>query len=533
MTTGCEDTQGSIPSPPDTSMITLEQGWSQQTRDTMHYLGFGSKMIPYDWFLHLEQAESSALIRNDAFMTGLGFIPSKSTPQNPDALPVGFSKAIDEHGTAWVGLTCTACHTSSFSYQNQEVIIDGGAAMIDFPTFESNVINALEAVVKQPEKLKSFTAKVMGGPSDGKAQEKTLKSVQERLSFLKKRQKMNHSDTPYGHGRLDAFGQIFNTVAVQLLGIPENARPADAPVSYPFLWNAPHLDLVQWNGSAPNTAPGPLIQNVTTALAVFGSADVKNHSGIAGYPSSVDFHALGTLQEKFYELKPPEWPTGILGKLDDSKVSQGEKLYQENCQSCHRLSQRDAKDQQLKVTLVPLTEIGTDPRMAENFINATAKTGAFEGRKQLIFVGPTFGTNASTIDLVINTAIGASLRHPIDSAVDSIKDYHKVFSANANPKPDYYKARPLSGIWATAPYLHNGSVPTLYDLLLPPAQRPTSFHVGNRELDINKVGFKTSPSENSSLFDTTLAGNHNHGHIYGTDLTEPQRYALIEYLKSI
>ncbi|OZG74804.1 hypothetical protein BTA51_06315 [Hahella sp. CCB-MM4] len=499
----------------------------------MHHLGFGSRMLPYDWFLHLEQAGSNTLIRDDAFLGKLGFIPANSTSQNPDALPVGLSKAVDDQGTTWVGLTCTACHTGSFTYNNQQVIVDGGAALIDFPTFEDSVIKALEAVQKDPQKLKAFTAKVMGGPSDGKAQDKMQQSINARLVQLQQRQKMNHSDTAYGHGRLDAFGQIFNAVAAGMLNIPENARPADAPVSYPFLWNAPHLDLVQWNGSAPNAGPGPLIQNVTTALAVFGTADVQNHSGLTGYPSSVDFEALGTLQENFYKLKAPAWPVEVLGKLDSQKVAQGEQLYKENCAACHKISQRSLNEQELKSTLVPVTEVGTDSTMVENFLNATSKTGAFEGRKQLVYIGNTFGATANTIDLVVNAAIGAALRHPLEATVDSVKGYHKVLSASVNTKPDYYKARPLSGIWATAPYLHNGSVPTVYDLLLPPEQRPKDFHVGNRELDINKLGYQTTAGDNTSLFDTSLAGNDNHGHIYGTDLTDAQRYALIEYLKSI
>src|SRR5690606_37899411 len=85
---------------------------------------------------------------------------------------------------------------------------------------------------------------------------------------LDARHRMNASPVPYGHCRLDAFGQIFNAIAVQFLGVPDNRRIADAPVSFPVLWDAPHLDLVQWNGSAPNAGPGPLLQNVTTALAV-------------------------------------------------------------------------------------------------------------------------------------------------------------------------------------------------------------------------------------------------------------------------
>src|SRR2546423_14037699 len=92
--------------------------------------------------------------------------------------------------------------------------------------------------------------------------------------------------------------------------------------------------------------------------------------------------------------------------------------------------------------------------------------------------------------------------------------------ADDSPTLDY-KFRPLNAIWATAPYLHNGSVPTLYDLLLPPSDRPTSFYVGTREFDPVKVGFKTEQSaENGFLFRVfddqgkPIQGNLNSGHDY-------------------
>ncbi len=104
-----------------------------------------------------------------------------------------------------------------------------------------------------------------------------------------------------------------------------------------------------------------------------------------------------------------------------------------------------------------------------------------------------------------------------------------------------YKFRPLTGIWATAPYLHNGSVPTLYDLLLPPSDRPTSFYVGTREFDPVKVGFKTEQSaENSFLFRVfddqgkPIQGNLNSGHDYNNaGLSEADRAALVEYMKGL
>jgi hypothetical protein len=101
---------------------------------------------------------------------------------------------------------------------------------------------------------------------------------------------------------------------------------------------------------------------------------------------------------------------------------------------------------------------------------------------------------------------------------------------NATARVDY-KARPLNGIWATAPYLHNGSVPSLAELLKRPAERVKSFHVGSQEYDPVKVGFKDDP--NQPVFDTTADGNSNAGHDYGGQLNDTERKDLLEYLKSL
>jgi len=122
-----------------------------------------------------------------------------------------------------------------------------------------------------------------------------------------------------------------------------------------------------------------------------------------------------------------------------------------------------------------------------------------------------------------------------------------------------YKPRPLEGVWATAPFLHNGSVPTLYQMLLPPKERDRRFFVGRRDFDPVHVGFVTKPDADGKgdgfWLDTSIAGNHNTGHAFAADpemwkkhLADPQanplpsgvigpefsdaeRYDLIEYLK--
>src|SRR5262249_37976772 len=111
------------------------------------------------------------------------------------------------------------------------------------------------------------------------------------------------------------------------------------------------------------------------------------------------------------------------------------------------------------------------------------------------------------------------------------------------PKPPegVYKAAPRDGVWATPPFLHNGSVPNLYEMLVPAAERTKKFYI-TREFDPVKVGLDTTATS-GFLMDTTLLGNSNAGHsfqdgprgngIIGPLLTDDQRWALVEYLKSI
>jgi hypothetical protein len=94
-----------------------------------------------------------------------------------------------------------------------------------------------------------------------------------------------------------------------------------------------------------------------------------------------------------------------------------------------------------------------------------------------------------------------------------------------------YKARPLDGIWATAPYLHNGSVPSLWELLQDPSDRIPSFSI-TRDFDPDNVGMKGGAS-GDFLFDTSQPGNSNQGHAFGTALSEYQKRALLEYLKTL
>ena len=100
-----------------------------------------------------------------------------------------------------------------------------------------------------------------------------------------------------------------------------------------------------------------------------------------------------------------------------------------------------------------------------------------------------------------------------------------------------YSNQPLDGIWARSPYLHNGSVPTLRDLLEPASGRPRVWYRGNEEYDLDRVGYQSAAAAPGLFrYDTAVAGNGNSGHSgadYGTDLPEADKRALLDYMKTL
>lgn len=505
---------------------TVQQNWTADIRQQVSHTNFGSRILPLDWLLNLEHPTKEGYLRDSQHMNSLGFIAQQHTTNNTYGLPLGFS--IDEYeGTQWAGLTCAACHTGLISYGGQTVLIDGGSSLLNFAQFESDILGAVEQTLIQPQRLERLGQKI---------QIKNLAHLKNQLEqyrdSLGERLANNATSTPYGHGRLDAFGMIFNSIAAQALNIPDNARSPDAPVSIPVLWDASHHDLVQWNGSAPNKEPGPLGQNIPTAIAVYGQVNISPNR-IGGYASSVNIKNLGYLQKQYYKLTSPSWPSSLFGEIDYVKADHGKNIYNLNCQHCHLVIDHLNPKRQIKSTLIDIEEVGTDPTMANNFVNRRVSSGKLQGTKIGILAGYELDEHVAPIELVINATIGSMLNQPLSTLTAIATEYANNLSAPLDFTRKAYRARPLNGIWSSAPYLHNGSVPTLWDLLQPPHARTAFFYVGNHELDITKVGFKHSQAPNTTAFDTSLFGNSNEGHTYGTQLTTKDKWALIEYLKTL
>jgi hypothetical protein len=303
---------------------------------------------------------------------------------------------------------------------------------------------------------------------------------------------------------------------------------------------------------------------------VFGDIALTENAGLRGYRSSVQVQRLSELERQLARLRPPRWPLGTIDMRPGSLADRGRELFGRRCASCHEhLDPNDTTTHyQAKMSLfragVPGNRPpGTDPWMACNAFTYQIHTGRLQGTKSGLVSGPPLGEvepTAKVLETVVKGELAGQKSELIAAATKAI------FNSAPFPRPEVpggfvdpeaerarrlqicmtaaspllaYKGRPLTGIWATAPYLHNGSVPTLYDLLRPPAQRPRIFYVGSRRFDPRKVGYVTDQApDNSFPFRThdeagrAIPGNDNAGHDYGP-LTEDQIWALVEYMKTL
>ncbi|NYZ65101.1 ribonuclease E [Endozoicomonas sp. SM1973] len=639
--------------------IYLEQGWSEADSLWFYNTTQGSGLLPYDFFLVLEQVDSQALFRATSNIDKFRYLPQKPTFFNPDGLPVGFVKDTYQ-GHDYMGFTCAACHTGQVNYQGKAIRIDGGPSMADMVGLLTSLQKAMEATLDDPNKFERFANNVIALDNNYTDRQQVKQDLLRWNDNITLYNILNYSHVNYGYARLDAFGRIYNRVLqhvqnksqvrdvltllkrpshrqflakeeidkvldginetiiddeqfatiIRRLASKEPGYPAlsfrdllrvrnalfnepNAPVSYPFLWDIPQSDFVQWNGLASNAGLGPLGRNTGEVIGVFGILDWEEKepsfslaawlSGQSNKKKQVDFKSsinltnLKRLENQLRSLQSPKWPEHIFGKLDPQQVEKGRLIYAQYCQSCHELIDRAAWDRLMVAKMSSIDLVGTDIAMASNSVNYIGNAGNFKHIYQ--------GTDVGDV-IVAQTAPVVQILTAVTTGVVATPDPDKIFlrrwldwvytlgmsffdntikaSVKAgNYQPDTtakpyqsllsYKARSLNGIWATAPYLHNGSVPSLYDLLLPKKQpndpedgkyRPDSFMVGSREFDPKKVGFKYTGYQGTE-FKTFIAGNKNSGHEYaagktpqmdGTKLpplTEEQRWQLIEYLKSI
>lgn len=258
----------------------------------------------------------------------------------------------------------------------------------------------------------------------------------------------------------------FGILSASLLNKPQPY----APIKFGLVWDVDKRTWVHWDGNTKS----PIARNLLASLGL--------GAPLHGKRGDLDFAMVKRQTDLSESIRPPKYPFAI----DQTAAKRGAAHFETKCASCHGGPETDKR-------LYSIAEVGTDPHRAESFTEKQA-----EGFNKFLAELETVGYEPP-----------------------------KEFGVRSTGK---YWAATLSGVWARSPYLHNGSVRTMQELLTPPAQRTKTFHRGSQEYDANQMGYTDA---GAYVFDTAGDGNSNAGHDYGTKLSSEQKRELLEYLKTL
>jgi hypothetical protein len=401
-------------------------------------------------------------------------------------MPIGVSMR-HRLGFEQVGLNCAVCHTGTYRAApgSPPVVVLGMPAhqlelqkFFDFVT--STVLdprftpdNVVGKIQEAGGNLNAFDRFLYRTQLVPRTREATLE-LRARIALL-----LGNPAIQWGAGRVDTFNPYkaiqFNW---QLGDLPESELIGAS--DFPSLWNQKPREGMQlhWDGNNDSVDE----RNLSASL------------GTGATPVTLDHAALARVKDWIWTLQPPKYPFDV----DASLAAKGEALYQKLCVECHADQHfRDgvvATNAKYIGKVDPIKDIGTDPYRLNSYTL-------------------TFASNQYSL-------------YP-DSQYQ-FRHFRKTYG---------YANQPLDGIWLRAPYLHNGSVPTLRDLLTAAKDRPKAFYRGYDVYDPAKVGFRTDVAEEKgrkySRYETTLPGNANSGHEYGTSLTDADKQSLVEFMKTL
>lgn len=403
-------------------------------------------------------------------------------------LPIGMSKRR-HMGIDRVFLNCAACHTSTVRERTDstpEIHLGMPANTLKLMEFEKFLFACAKDEKFSTDWLVPTIRQLSGslGLLDRYLVYPIAISImRDRLLMLESRFAFMFKAPAWGPGRVDTFGS-----AKALFNFfPTGGAPLQERIGaadFPSIWlQEPRIGMhLHWDGN--NT-----------------KVEERNRSaafGTGATPPTLDRPRIKRIEDWLLKREPPTYPFPI----DQELAATGAPIYKNYCAGCHGVDGRHFEGDQVgKITSIE--NIQTDSARLDSYTYDVAVN------QNLLYAG--YGD-------------------------ERFSHFRKTFG---------YANLPLDGLWLRAPYLHNGSVPTLRDLLEPRAQRPKRFYRGNDLYDPKRVGFNYTMAEenghNYFLFNTVdeqgndIPGNSNQGHEgeeYGTRLPDREKDALVEYLKT-
>ena len=456
--------------------------------------------------------------------------PSPADALNPDGLPIGFAidkdfvDPVDKSAVPVVGLNCSACHTGELYYGKHAVLVEGAPGddrSGRVPEGARTGAGFQHVVSVQVGRYGRFEQRVLGpnATDQQKAELQGAASTRSSSAALAKRtsRRPHIYDNAAGFMRTDALTRIGNQVFAADTNNDDNYAVANAPVRFPQIWDASWFNWVQYNSSIAD----PLARNIGEALGV--RAVVKLYGPDAGqFENSINMQGCGRSKN----CSPGPARSRV------SRRRSGRRCFRRSIRRRSRPARRSTSSIARHCHLPPhagslgrferrpttgtasrstggrarpaigssrssdikLEEIGTDPHEATDFNNRKAALGDLSKGVVSASVG---------LDLVTRGIANRFFRKQNIRAEERACGPAAAIPGSAVRAELIYKARPLNGIWAVAPYLHNGSVPNL-DALLSPDDSSASetFWMGSKQFDPVKVGYSGVEMKGATLFDT-------------------------------
>jgi len=417
------------------------------------------------------------------YLPGEGFESVGMIYEPGKDLPVGMSKR--RHlGMDRVFLNCAVCHTSTLrtSEDAEPLLIAGmGANTLDLMAFQKFMHRCVADRRFTPNQI---IPRIQAAGADLDLIDKNIvyplavHLMRDGVAGLLGRLRFIHIQPDWGPGRVDTFNS-----AKALFNYPiENLREDElfGTADFPTIWNQAKKQGMQlhWDGNNDRVEQ----RNLNASF------------GTGATPRLIDHDSIARIQAWNATATPPAFSEHF--EIDTELAADGKVVYSIYCADCHGASGSDFSGKYVG-QVVPLEQIGTDPYRLHSF----------------------------TPELALN------LGTPYAGTDYRFHSFRKTFG---------YANAPMDGLWLRAPYLHNGSVPTMWDLLQPADKRPKTFWRGNDRYDPLKLGFVDDVPEEKGkqffVYDTAVKGNSNKGHEgerYGTELADEYKWALIEYLKTL
>lgn len=401
-------------------------------------------------------------------------------------LPVGISQRA-YRGIDLVWFNCAVCHAGTVRQTagaEPELVLAMPAHMFDLGRFIDFILNASDDERIGPDILLERIEEEQDlGLIDGLIwRYVVMPRLREELIIRRARlNALKDSQPPWGPGRVDTFNPYKTLAFGQRLDELDPSERLGASDFPSIFLQAPREGMqLHWDGNNDSLAE----RNLSAAL------------GAGVTPETVDHPAIERVAAWLADLPPPASPHNPPADA----VARGRTLYMDGCAACHGYQGDSgyvfAGERLGKVE--PFDTIGTDRARLDSY------TEGFAARQRSDFFAGT------------------------------------PYQFTHFQKTDGYANAPLDGLWLRAPYLHNGSVPSLAALLAAPEERPAAFQRGSNVVDSENGGFLSPPcdpaapatADGAFCFDTTLPGNGNGGHAYGTDLSADEKADLLAYLKT-